>query len=145
MKRHYGTDGVSRNDPDAVEKLEARLAALQKHHEAMKAENRQARIDGVTPPHPDWEIGNSNCIMRYTKLRIKKLTMKQATTERRVNGVLVVENVEDARLQLFFDNPPTPELQEALNGYGFQQSANCWEARLNDRSRWRADRILERI
>lgn len=42
--RSVGTGGISSDDPQAVEKLEAKLATLEKHQEMMKAANAAIRM-----------------------------------------------------------------------------------------------------
>lgn len=46
--RSVGTGGISSDDPQAVEKLEAKLAALEKHQELMKAANVAIRMKDPT-------------------------------------------------------------------------------------------------
>ena len=46
--RSVGTGGISSDDPQAVEKLEAKLAALEKHQELMKAANSAIRMKDPT-------------------------------------------------------------------------------------------------
>ena len=49
--RSVGTGGISSDDPQAVEKLEAKLAALEKNQEMMKAANAAIRMKDLSLIH----------------------------------------------------------------------------------------------
>ena len=79
----------------------------------------------------DYQLTNNNANIRRLKERIKDLERKQndTTTEVTINGVRIVDNVEDNRLQLFFDGKPPEEVRTNLKKYGFKWSRynGCWQ------------------
>lgn len=54
------------------------------------------------------------------------------------NGVKVVENVEENRLQVFFPGKPDEETRTKIKRAGFRWSPTngCWQAYLTNNSRW---------
>jgi hypothetical protein len=84
--------------------------------------------------------------IRTVKQRIQKLetTASEETTERELNGVKIVENVEDNRLQLFFDGKPSDEVRTDLkrNGFKWSRYNGCWQ---RHRSRWATSQAEELI
>lgn len=121
-----GTGGISSDDPDALVKLDAEIAAAEKKHEQYKA-GRKANPDLF----PAYVLTNSSARIRGMKKRREELAKKRAdvTTERTVNGVRVVDNVEDNRLQLFFDGRPADAVVAALKSHGFRwtPSIGAWQ------------------
>jgi len=87
--------------------------------------------------------------MRNVKQRIEQLKAKAAMTakEKTVKGVRVVDNVEENRLQMFFTGKPAANVIAALKSGGFRwrPSRGCWQAYLNNRSQYQAERIIELI
>lgn len=147
--RSVGTGGISSDDPQAVEKLEAKLAALEKHQEMMKAANAAIRMKdpakgdaklaelGYTPEdiaklrepdfcgrigYPSYEIQNNNANIRRIRGRIaelKKLT--ESTPEGwEFDGGRVVVNATENRLQVIFDGKPDADVRTELKGEGFR-------------------------
>ena len=60
------------------------------------------------------------------------------------DGVTVVENVDDNRLQLFFPGKPTAEKRAALKRCGFRwaPSVGAWQRQLNNAARYAARELL---
>lgn len=104
--RSVGTGGISSDDPQAVEKLEAKLAALEKHQELMKAANVAIRMKdptegdaklaelGYTPEdiaklrepdfcgrigYPAYLLQNNNANIRRIRGRIEELKKRPRT------------------------------------------------------------------
>lgn len=136
---------ISSDDPEAVQKLEAKLADLVKNHEAMKAANRQARAKGNPAPHPPWALRNSNANIRRIKERIADLNAKaqDVTTEIPFPGGSIVDNVEDNRVQIVFDAKPDEETRGKLKASGFRwaPSAGVWQRQRTANAMWAAKRI----
>lgn len=105
--RSVGTGGISSDDPQAVEKLEAKLAALEKHQELMKAANVAIRMKdptegdaklaelGYTPEdiaklrepdfcgrigYPAYLLQNNNANIRRIRGRIEELKKRTENT-----------------------------------------------------------------
>ena len=119
---------ISSDDPEAVQKLEEKLAALTNTHEAMKAANKQARAEGKPAPHPSWQLSNNSANMRRIKQRIANLQAKaqDVTTEIPFTGGVIVEA---NRVQIVFDNKPDVEVRNQLKASGFRwaPSQSAWQ------------------
>lgn len=163
---------ISSDDPEALDKLKAKLAALEQAQELMKQANKIIRSKlydaekihrltgmGFTAEkaakllEPDWlkrtgfptyKLSNNNQNMATIKKRIEQLQRRatQQTSEVELNGVRIVDNVEENRLQAFFDGKPSDEVREKLKRAGFRwaPSNECWQAY---RNRWAQERLVE--
>lgn len=147
--KSVGMGGISADDPQAVEKLRAKLAKLEEMQATMKAVNAYYRkhgtLDGcedVSPsvleqlkaamqnpwrtdpkPFPSYQLSNNNATIRSTKARIEELEKKR--TEAAPEGWTfyggeVVINTELNRLQIVFDERPDYGLKEELKRHGFR-------------------------
>lgn len=169
--RSVGMGGISADDPDAIEKLERKLAKLQEFQDTMKAANAYYRkyktLDGCPdltldqikklkasmPPvwHPGdkpffpWRLSNNNAEIRRVKARIEQLTRQRNTgyIGWSFDGGTVEANQEENRLQIFFDSKPDEEVRSELKANGFRWSprAGAWQRQLNDNAIWAADHI----
>lgn len=170
--RGTGKGGISADDPDAVQKLKAKLEGLERDQESMKAVNAYYRkhktlddCPGLDPveaeklkasmardwredpkPYPPFRLTNNNASIRQTKKRIEELTQR-ADTEYEgwtFNGGRVEMNREANRLQIYFDEKPSAEIRAALKGEGFRWAPNAgvWQRQFNDNA-LRAARRLE--
>lgn len=147
--RSVGTGGISSDDPQAVEKLEAKLAALEKHQELMKAANVAIRMKdptegdaklaelGYTPEdiaklrepdfcgrigYPAYLLQNNNANIRRIRGRIEELKKRTENTPEgwEFDGGRVVVNTTDNRLQIIFDGKPDADIRTELKGEGFR-------------------------
>ena len=147
--RGVGTGGISSDDPQAVEKLEAKLAALEKHQEMMKAANAAIRMKdpakgdaklaelGYTPEdiaklrepdfcgrigYPAYELQNNNANIRRIRGRIAELKKRTENTPEgwEFDGGRVVVNTAENRLQVIFDGKPDADVRTELKGEGFR-------------------------
>lgn len=98
---------------------------------------------------PSYKLTNNNARTRDAKQRLERAkALKNATSkEYEINGVRVVENTEENRLQLFFDCIPSKDIRSELSHNAFRWSRfnNCWQSYLN---RWQIDRaksILDKL
>ncbi|MEZ3491533.1 MAG: DUF4316 domain-containing protein [Lachnospiraceae bacterium] len=169
--RSTGMGGISADDPQAVQKLEAKLEKLQAAQDTMKAVNAYYRkhktLDGCPnlsaesiekmksemssqwhiedKPYPSWALSNNNAEIRRIKGRIAELTKKQETAYAgwEFDGGTVEANREDNRLQIFFEEKPDEKTRETLKGNGFRWSpkAGAWQRQLNDNAIYAADRL----
>ena len=165
-----GKGGISSDDPDAVAKLKAKLAKAEQDQATMKAANKAIRkgdddalralgmndsqIAKLKQPDfagrvgfPDYALTNNNANIRRMRQRVTGLEAREGaeTNEREVNGARVVENVEENRIQLFFEGKPAVEIRTALKRQGFRWSRynGCWQRHLNDAGRHAARAFLE--
>ena len=147
--RSVGTGGISSDDPQAVEKLEAKLAALEKHQEMMKAANAAIRMKdpakgdaklaelGYTPEdiaklrepdfcgrigYPAYALQNNNATIRRIRGRIAELKKRTESTPEgwEFDGGRVVVNTTENRLQVIFDGKPDADVRTELKGEGFR-------------------------
>lgn len=147
--RSVGTGGISSDDPQAVEKLEAKLATLEKHQEMMKAANAAIRMKdpakgdaklaelGYTPEdiaklrapdfcgrigYPAYELQNNNANIRRIRGRIAELKKRTESTPEgwEFDGGRVVVNTAENRLQIIFDGKPNADIRTELKGAGFR-------------------------
>ena len=130
--RSTGMGGISADDPQAVEKLQKKLAGLEKSQETMKAVNAYYRkhktLDGCPhlppeqleklkadmssqwhlgdKPFASWALSNNNAEIRRVKDRIKSLsqTKEIGFVGWEFEGGRVEANTEANRLQIFFNN-----------------------------------------
>lgn len=147
--RSVGTGGISSDDPQAVEKLEAKLATLEKRQEMMKAANAAIRMKdpakgdaklaelGYTPEdiaklrapdfcgrigYPAYELQNNNANIRRIRGRIAELKKRTESTPEgwEFDGGRVVVNTAENRLQIIFDGKPNADIRTELKGEGFR-------------------------
>lgn len=126
--RGVGTGGISSDDPQALAKLEAKLAKLEKHQELMKAANAAIRMK-------DKEKGDK---------RLAELGYTPEGWE--FDGGQVVVNTDENRLQIIFDGKPDADLRAELKSEGFRwaPSQGAWQRQLTDNA-FRAARRIEQI
>lgn len=166
--RSTGMGGISADDPNAVQKLEQKLAGLEKSQETMKAVNAYYRkhktLDGcpdISPekgqkliasmasydrvPYPSWALSNNNAEIRRVKERIKSLSRQKEIgyVGWEFAGGKVEANTQDNRLQIFFEEKPDAEVREELKGNGFRWSpkAGAWQRQLNDNAYFAANYV----
>ena len=169
--RSTGMGGISADDPNAVQKLEKKLAGLEKSQETMKAVNAHYRkhktLDGcphLSPegiekmkaemssswhyedkPYPTWALSNNSAEIRRVKERIKSLSRQKEIgyVGWEFAGGKVEANTQDNRLQIFFEGKPDAEVREELKGNGFRWSpkAGAWQRQLNDNAYFAANYV----
>ena len=169
--RSTGMGGISADDPQAVQKLEKKLAGLEKAQETMKAVNAYYRkhktLDGcphLSPeriekmkadmssqwhiedkPYPTWALSNNNAEIRRVKERIKSLSLQKEIgyVGWEFEGGKVEANTEANRLQIFFDEKPDAATREELKSNGFRWSpkAEAWQRQLTDNAYYSANYI----
>ena len=169
--RSTGMGGISADDPQAVQKLEKKLAGLEKAQETMKAVNAYYRkhktLDGcphLSPesiekmkadmssqwhiedkPYPTWALSNNSAEIRRVKERIKSLSLQKEIgyVGWEFEGGKVEANTEVNRLQIFFDEKPDAATREELksNGFRWYPKAEAWQRQLTDNAYYSANYI----
>lgn len=169
--RSTGMGGISADDPQAIQKLEDKLAKLIQSQEIMKTANAYYRkyktLDGYPDlskeniekikrdmskswhledkPFPAWALSNNNAEIRRVKNRIQELSQKQTAgfVGWEFEGGKAEINTEANRIQLFFDEKPDADMRTELksNGFRWAPSIKAWQRQLNDNAIRAADRI----
>ena len=169
--RSTGMGGIRQDDPQAIPKLQKKLAGLEKAQETMKAVNAYYRkhgtLDGcphLSPenienlkadmasgwhyekkPFQSWELSNNNAEIRRVRQRIESLTRANevAYVGWEFDGGHVEANRDQGRLQVFFDGKPEADARQQLKEHGFRwaPSVGAWQRLLNDNAYRASDRI----
>ena len=169
--RSTGRGGISADDPQAVQKLEHKLADLEKSQETMKAVNAYYRknktLDGcpsLTPerikqlkasmaqqyhledkPYPTWALSNNSAEIRRVKSRIKDLSQKKEVgfIGWEFEGGKVEANTDANRLQILFEEKPDEATRAELKSNGFRWSpkAESWQRQLTDNAYYAANYV----
>ncbi len=169
--RSTGMGGIRQDDPQAIPKLEKKLAGLEKAQETMKAVNAYYRkhgtLDGcphLSPenleklkaamvsgwhyekkPFQSWELSNNSAEIRRIRQRIDSLTRARETVYVgwEFEGGHVEANREQSRLQVFFEDKPDADARQQLKEHGFRwaPSVGAWQRLLNGNAYCAADRI----
>jgi len=174
--RRIANAPILSDDGEAITKLEAKIKKAEEYQELMKAANKIARkkigddekltllVDlglkeasarKVLEPNymgkigfPSWQLSNNNANIRRMKQRVEglKITQKQETTSREINGgIEIIENTELHRIQIIFPDKPDYETRKILksNGFRWAPSQGAWQRHLNSNGRWAVDRVLK--
>lgn len=148
--RGVGMGGISGDDPQALEKLRAKLEKLTKHQELMRAANAAIRLKDTakgdaklaeldyTPEevkklrepdfcgrvgYPAYELSNNNANIHRIQARIAELEKRKTEAAPKgwsFDGGEVVVNTELNRLQIIFDGKPDADIRAELKGEGFR-------------------------
>ena len=143
---------ISGDDPEALNRLRAKLAKLEKLQEQMKAANVAIRLKdaakgdaklaelGFSPDSiaelrkpdsvgrvgfPAYALANNGATIRSVKERIAQLEARAAAPAPEgwaFDGGEVICNVAENRLQIRFDEIPDEQTRTALKSYGFRWS-----------------------
>lgn len=160
--RGAGTAGISADDPEAVQKLQAKLKGLEQVQEKMKAVNAYYRknktLDGcpqlfaeeieklkasmsrsrqtAPKPYESYLLTNNSAVIRQTKTRIAELARRSETDYQSwtFEGGAVKMDKAANRLRVFFDEKPDRETCSAMRHSGFKwaPSVGAWQRQLND-------------
>lgn len=103
------------------------------------------------PGFPSYRLTNNNAVIRNTRQRIEHLTKIAAieTSEEEINGVTLVINSEDNRVQLFFPAKPSEEVRKQLKGAGFHWAPSvgtgAWMRQISNYAIHQAKEILKNL
>lgn len=163
-------NAIFSDDPDAVEKLEEKIARLEKRQEMMKAANKLIRKNDregllsmgfteeqitklFTPDFvgrvgfPDYELQNNGANIRRLKDRVKVVEKKQAMEDvtRQVGPIKIEYSPSENRIRIYYPGKPDQSTRDALkaNGYRWAPSFGAWSGFYNWRCKQFADSITE--
>lgn len=96
-----------------------------------------------------YSLQNNNANINRNKKRLEQLIKQESeeTTEQKINGVRVVDSVEDNRLQLFFDDIPAEATRTALkrNGFRWSRFNGCWQRHRSNSAMYAAKNVLNQL
>jgi len=158
-------------EPDTLARLKEKLEKLEASQEKMKAINKAVRkkdieglkamgistgmIDLYMKPNiygkvcafEPYQFQNQNAEIRRVKERIEQeeVISQRVTKERSFDGGQVIENVEENRLQIFFDEKPDEETRSQLkqNGFRWSPSRGVWQRQLTDAALASLSRVID--
>jgi hypothetical protein len=154
-----GNTAISSDDPQALEKLRKKLAAIEAAQAYMKAANKCIRKNDkagflalphstegfwtklTTPDYmkctgfPAYVFQNNSAEIRRVKKRIGELEAlgHRKTSDEVINGIRLIENVEANRVQIVFPSIPSDAVRTRLKRHGFRwcRSECAWQRQLN--------------
>jgi hypothetical protein len=104
----------------------------------------------IVRPFPSYSLFNNSANIRRVEQRIEQLraaSTRQTVTIEHESGVRVVQNVEENRIQLFFDGKPADDIRSMLKSNGFRWSpmAGAWQRHLNNAGIYAARYVLGKL
>ena len=105
--------------------------------------------------HPDWgkpgfasyRLTNNNANIRRMRERVEELKKKEdtPTTNIKFSGGKIIDNCEDDRIQIDFDEKPDDAMRAKLKGSGWRwaPSAMMWQRKRTNAAMYSAKEILE--
>ena len=123
-------------------------------HNAKKLLQDLADYPYLQQPFPSYELTNNNANIRRLKERVESLKKlkERANTESenkyiQVDGLQVVEDAEDMRIRIIFDNIPDEETRTLLKSYGFKWSPknSAWQRQLTANGIYATKTVLEKL
>lgn len=154
-----GMGGISADRPDAIQQLEGKLKRCEELQKKMRDVNayyrKHQRVEGCElltekeihvlsealkiawnpKPYPSYLLSNNSAEIRRLKSRLAELKENQEVgfSGWKFAGGEAVANKEYNRLQLFFEEKPSPEERSMLRKSGFKwaPSAEAWQRQLN--------------
>lgn len=147
-------NAISREDPQAIEKLQAKLEECEDMQKKMKSINayhkrRCAYIEHLIltkeQPYPSYVLANNNAEIRRLKKRIEELSKDKELgfVGWKFEGGEAIANDELCRLQIVFDEKPSEEqiYKLKLNGFKWSPTNQAWQRQLNQNAIYAADRL----
>lgn len=168
---NYKQNIISREDPQAIEKLQERLEACKMEQEKMKEVNAYYRKKGTVKgcpclteeqaitldekvrnrypihkqPYPSFMLTNNNAEINRLKKRIEDISADRETgfVGWKFKGGEAIVNEDTCRLQLVFDGKPNEEQRYylKLNGFHWSPTEGAWQRQLNRNAIYAADRM----
>lgn len=167
-----GSDGAIEKMYDKLASLERLQEQMRSANKVIRKKNisdedRLSMISEVFPAYTDeqlkevltithynkkgfasFQLTNNDAKIRNLKKDIEREEKRLAAytdgnKEREVNGITIIENVDENRLQLVFDGKPEDEVRKELksNGYRWSGKNGCWQRQLTDNAIYNLDRL----
>ena len=95
----------------------------------------------------DYQLSNNRAELRRVEQRIAALKARadaESSETETADGVRIVENVEENRLQIFFPGKPDAAMRKQLKSCGFRwaPSVGAWQRQLSNAARFWANQIV---
>ena len=148
---NLGKNGIASDDPEAIQKLKAKLVNLEKSQDAMKSINKVVRskhmndadkIEYMIQSHhctesdaktflnnggfPSYSLSNNNATIAKTKERIAELkalhNQEPLSDSGEIEGLSWSLYEEDGRIKFSFDGKPSEAVRNVLKSNGFKWS-----------------------
>lgn len=165
-------NAIFSDDPEAVSKLEDRIAQLEKRQEMMKTANKLVRKNDraglldmgfsettitklFTPDFcgrigfPDYAITNNGANLRRLKERAQVVTHKQAMTDEdlTINGIRIEGRPGENRIRLFYPGRVPLETYKQLKAHGFRvlrsEGEGAFSAYYNNNARYFIEKFVK--
>lgn len=147
-------NAISSDDPEALDKLDARIAELEAKREAMKLANASYRRDhgaelramtsayqrSIAVPFPAYSlqnIGGNIARLKERRDHIAALEAKAAAgngREETIGDVRIAEELDDNRTRIYFPDKPADTVRTLLKARGFRWSptAGAWQRQCSE-------------
>jgi hypothetical protein len=164
-----GQGGISSDDPNAIDKLQAKLEGLEAMQAKMREANKLVRkgdreglqklgfsetqIEKLFTPDfcqrigfPDYALNNNNAEIRRLKKRIAGLerdSRREDKTEEVAGGLEIEQSATENRIFLRFPGKPETAVLEVLKRHGFRwaKSLRAWSRHLNNAGVYAAEQV----
>lgn len=149
-----GKGGISADDPDAIEKITARIAELEETRDAYKAHNKKARSkagrESGIDPVPGYSLTNLGANIRRLKRRLEGLKRDAETPESpdiSGDGWRIEQSKDDNRVRFYFDEKPDRDTCKAMKRAGFRwaPSVGAWQRQLTHAGVYAAKRMANQL
>lgn len=144
--RGVGHAGVSSDDPDAIEKIKAKLKGREDAQQKMKDANAAARKAKQEAPYPAYALSNNNAEIRRLKKRIEELENRPHFEGWTFAGGAVEIDEEGNRVRVRHDEKPAREVIDNLKSHGFKWSPKngAWQRQLTRDAMYAAKSLFGR-
>lgn len=169
-----GTGGISSDDPEAIQKLKAKIEKAEKNQQFMKDVNKAQRANdtdtlktlgltddqiakinkpdfaGRTIAFPRYALSNNNANIRRMKDRLEGLEAKANMKPREdliYDGFKVVQNIQENRIQFIFDGKPDADTRATMksNGFRWAPSQGAWQRHFNNNGIHAARMVIKKL
>ena len=144
---------ISSDDPEAIQKLNAEIAELEKQRHELKNNyviNKKAEwFEEGSEHYRKLELESVTRKIRDKKKRIEQLRAlnKIPSEDKTVNGITLSIDKTDNRVKLFFPSIPSEETRSKLKSSGFHWSPTnqAWQRMISNYAIYEAEQILNEV
>jgi hypothetical protein len=147
MKRVNKFYPTFKKNPEALETADF-LEAVKKYIREWKPLYSFEKV-----PFQRYSLTNNSANIRRLRQRVAMLEAKAVKheageqNEATINGVRILQNYTDDRVQIFFNGKPAPEIIQLLKSRGWRWSPfnKCWQRKLTNDATYSAKQIAEQV